>query len=156
MLITVPSVAFAPVEVHHQRFQLDHQVRYVFIRFSSYPSHYSDVIMSAMASQITGVTIVYSIVCSGAYQRKQQSYASLAFVGGIHRWPVNSPHKGPVTRKRFPFDDVIMTSHWWFLISVPDQTDSRPRSTVVSRHFENCLQGPLFLIWIISNPSMDK
>ena len=27
---------------------------------------------------------------------------------GIHRWPVNSPHKGPVTRKMFPFDDVIM------------------------------------------------
>ena len=27
---------------------------------------------------------------------------------GIHRWPVNSPHKGTVTRKMFPFDDVIM------------------------------------------------
>ena len=27
---------------------------------------------------------------------------------GIHRGPVNSPHKGPVTRKMFPFDDVIM------------------------------------------------
>ena len=34
--------------------------------------------------------------------------ASLAFVRGIHRWPVNSPHKGPVTRKMFPFNDVIM------------------------------------------------
>ena len=32
----------------------------------------------------------------------------MAFVRGIHRWPVNSPHKGPVTRKMFPFDDVIM------------------------------------------------
>ena len=39
---------------------------------------------------------------------KHQSSASLAFVRGIHRWPVNSPHKGPVTRKMFPFDDVIM------------------------------------------------
>ena len=29
---------------------------------------------------------------------------------GIHRWPVISPHKGPVTRKMFPFDDVIMSS----------------------------------------------
>ena len=42
-------------------------------------------------------------------QRKHQSSASLAFVRGIHRWPVNSLHKGPVTRKMFPFDDVIMT-----------------------------------------------
>ena len=39
---------------------------------------------------------------------KHRSSASLAFVRGIHRWPVNSPHKGPVTRKMFPFDDVIM------------------------------------------------
>ena len=64
--------------------------------------------MGAMASQITSLTIVYSTVYSGADQRKHQSSASLAFVRGIHRWPVNSPHKWPVTRKRFPFDDVIM------------------------------------------------
>ena len=68
--------------------------------------HYSDVIMGAMASQIIGVSIVCSTVCSGADQRKHQSSASLAFVRGIHRWPVDSPHKGPVTRKMFPFDDV--------------------------------------------------
>ena len=43
-----------------------------------------------------------------AYQRKHKSSASLAFVRGIHRWPVDSHHKGPVTRKMFPFDDVIM------------------------------------------------
>ena len=43
-----------------------------------------------------------------ADQRKQQSFASLAFVQGIHRWPVNSPHKWPVRRKMFPFGDVIM------------------------------------------------
>ena len=70
----------------------------------------NDVIMSAMAFQITGVSIVYSTVGSGADQRKHQSSASLAFVRGIHRWPVNSPHKRPVTRKMFPFDDVIMDS----------------------------------------------
>ena len=70
--------------------------------------HYSDVIMSAMASQLNGVPIVCSNVSSGADQRKHQSSASLAFVRGIHRWPVNSPHKGSVTRKMFPFDDVIM------------------------------------------------
>ena len=65
---------------------------------------YSDVKMGAMSSQITSLTIVYSIVYSGADQRKHQSSASLAFVMGIHR----SPHKGSVKRKIFPFDDVIM------------------------------------------------
>ena len=72
-------------------------------------NHYSDVIMTAMASQITSLTIVYSIDYSGADQRKHQSPALMAFVRGIHRGPVNSPHKGPVTRKMFPFDDVIMS-----------------------------------------------
>ena len=47
---------------------------------------------------------------SGADQRKDQSSASLAFARGIHRWPVNSPHKGPVMRKMLPFNDVIMKS----------------------------------------------
>ena len=70
--------------------------------------HYSDVIMGAMASQITRLTIVYSTIYSGTDQRKHQSSASLAFVWEIHRWPVNSPHKRPVTRKMFPFDDIIM------------------------------------------------
>ena len=70
--------------------------------------HYNGVIMSSMASRITSLTTVYSRVYSGADQRKHQSSASLAFVRGIHRWPVNSPHKGPVTRIMFPFDDVIM------------------------------------------------
>ena len=70
--------------------------------------HYSDVIMSAMASQITNLTTVCSTAYSGADKKKHQSSTSLAFVRGIHRWPVNSPHKGPVTRKFFPFDDVIL------------------------------------------------
>ena len=74
-------------------------------------SHYDDVIMSSMASQITSLTIVYSIVYSGTDQRKHQNSASLVFVQGIHREPVNSPHKWSVTRKMFPFDDVIM--QWW-------------------------------------------
>ena len=64
--------------------------------------------MSTMASQITSFTIVYSSVYSGTDQRKLQSSASLAFVRGIHQWSVNSPHKGPVKRKVFLFDDVIM------------------------------------------------
>ena len=75
----------------------------------SVPKHYTDVIMGAIASQITSLTIVYSIVYSDVDQRKHQSSASLAFVWGIHRGPVTSPHKWPVARKMFPFDDVIMT-----------------------------------------------
>ena len=67
--------------------------------------HYGDVIKGAIASQITSLTIVYSTVYSDADQRRHQSSASLAFVWGIHRGPVNSPHKGPVTRKK--------VSIWW-------------------------------------------
>ena len=66
--------------------------------------HYNDIIMGAIASQITSLMIVYSIAYSDADQRKHQSSASLAFVRGIHRGPVNSPHKRPVTRK---------CSIWW-------------------------------------------
>ena len=66
----------------------------------------SEVMISAMASQITGVSIVYSTICSGANQRKHQSSVSLAFVKGTHWWQVNSPHKGPVLGNMFP-------SIWW-------------------------------------------
>ena len=66
--------------------------------------------MGAIASRITSRTIVYSTVYSGTDQRKHQRSASLAFVRAIHRGPVNNPHKWPVTRKMFPFDDVIMIS----------------------------------------------
>ena len=75
---------------------------------STITEHYGDVMMGAIASQITSLTIVFSAVYSDADQRKHQSSALLAFVWGIHRGPVNSPHKRPVTRKLFPFDDVIM------------------------------------------------
>ena len=75
-----------------------------------FPHHYSDVTMGSMASQITSLTIVYSAVYSGADQSKHQSSASLAFVRGIHRGPVDSLHKWPVTWQMFPFDDVIMTT----------------------------------------------
>ena len=71
-------------------------------------AHYGDVIMGKMTSQITSLIIVYSTVYSGSDRRKHQRSAALAFVRGIHRGPVNSPHKWPVTRKLFPFDDAIM------------------------------------------------
>ena len=71
--------------------------------------------MNTMASQITGVLIVYSTICSGSDQREHRSCASLAFVKRIHRGPVSSPHKGPVMQKIIPFDDIVMI-----------QPDSRP------------------------------
>ena len=70
--------------------------------------HCSDVMMGAMASQITFLMIVYSTVYSGADQSKHQSSALLAFVWGIHRWPVNSSQKWSITRKMFPLDAIIM------------------------------------------------
>ena len=69
--------------------------------------HYSDILMSTIASQITGVSIVCWNVGSGVNQRKHQSSASLGPVRGIHLWPVNSPHQGPVTQQLCPIDDVI-------------------------------------------------
>ena len=81
--------------------------------------HYNDVIKGAITSQITSPTIVYLTVCSDEDQRKYQSSASLAFLRGIHRWLVNSPHKWPVTRKMFPFDDVIMDYRFlWHLYTI--------------------------------------
>ena len=67
--------------------------------------------MGAMVFQITRFEIVYLTVYSATVQRKHQSSAPLAFVWEIHLWPVNSPHKWPVTRKMFPFDDVIMCTN---------------------------------------------
>ena len=79
--------------------------------------HYNDVIMSPIASQITSLAIICSTVYTCADKRKHQSPASLAFVRGVHRRPVNSPHKGPVTRKMFPFDNVIM--FLWLSLELP-------------------------------------
>ena len=90
-------------------------------RTYQFASHYNDVIMSAMASQITSPTIVYSTAYSGTDQRKYQSSAQLAFVRGIHLSPVNSPHKWPVTRKCFH----LMTSSC--------RTFNLVRSTRISR-----------------------
>ena len=64
--------------------------------------------MGAMASHITSLTIFHSTVYSGGDLKNHQSSVSLAFMRGIHRWSVNSPHKRPVTQQMSPFDDVIM------------------------------------------------
>ena len=100
-----------------------------------YRNHYSDVIMGVMASQITSLTIVYSTVYSGADQRRHQSSASLAFVRGIHRWPVNSPHEGPVTRNMVPFDDIII----WSRIRVQIRSFLSRRSSNVDNSFDKRL-----------------
>ena len=99
--------------------------------------------MSAMASQITSLMIVYSTVYSGADQRKLQSSASLAFVRGTYRWPVNSPHKGQVMRKMFLLDDVIMKHIasreplQWRHLSVPEpQVTSRSTICTSVRQFD--------------------
>ena len=92
--------------------------------------------MGAIASQIASLAIVYSAVYSDADQRKHQSSASLAFVRGIHRGPVNSPHKWPVTRKMFPFDDVIRNGKIW----------NHPDWRKASFNFINC-SFILIFIW---------
>ena len=86
-------------------------VRLLVIWITDYDhTHYNDGIMGSIACQIKSLPIVNSAVYSGAHQRKHQRPASLAFVRGIHRGPVKSPHKWPVTRNMFLFDDVIMSA----------------------------------------------
>ena len=85
------------------------------LQFLLWHTHYSDAILSAMTSQITGVSIVYSIVCSGTGQRYHQSSTSLAFVRGIHR---NSPHKGQWRGKYF---HLVTSSCTQILNMVPGQ-----------------------------------
>ena len=72
--------------------------------------NHSDVIVSTMASQIAGDSIACSTVYLCVDQRKHLSSASLAFVMGIHRWPVNFLPKEPATRKCFH----LAMSSWWF------------------------------------------
>ena len=75
----------------------------------------------------TGISIVYSMVCSGTDQRKHQSSMSLVFLRPIHRWPVNSQQKGPVTQKIFPIDDVIM---WICILRTQSLNSSSPGQNV--------------------------
>ena len=90
--------------------------------------HYNDVIMGVVASQITSLTIFYStsdcLLNTGADQRKHQSSAPLAFARGIYRRLVNSPHKWPVTRKMFLFDDIIMLQLFGMIPSLIQSTQS--------------------------------
>ena len=130
----------------HQLLGSDKYVSYLHLIHS----HYSDVIMSGMASQIIGVLIVYSTVSSGADKWKHQNSAPL--VRGIHRWPVNSPHKGPATRKMYLFGDVIMQLHYLYSLGPWLCTEQVKVNIIIINNFtwtKGVLQcGHLFAILI--------
>ena len=99
--------------------------------------------MTTVTSKITGVSVVYltvgvSVVCSGADQRKHHSSVWLAFVRGIHRSPLNSPHKGPVTRKCFHLMTVS-----WSSVNLLRWRDNG-RDGVSNHQPHNCLLNRLF------------
>ena len=98
--------------------------------------------MGTTTSHITSLTIIFSTVYPGADQRKYGSSTSLAFVRGIRRGPVNSPHKWPVTPKMFPFDEVIMVSEKSGILA------SVPKYAIVSRFVGNCLWFASVDIWL--------
>ena len=83
--------------------------------------------------------------------KKHQISASLAFVRGIHRWPVNSPHKGPVTRKMFIFDDVIMS---WQISGMCLKTGGRscfalpPANSIIDYFLKNASGRFDRVLWI--------
>ena len=101
---------------------------------------------------------------SGVDQRKHQSYVSLPYGWGIIRWPMNSQHKWPVTRKMFPFDDVIMDSEkdppfahvtlFSFLRWDSEDNKVNPRytdSTVacnLSFNIDSLVNSLLFVVWM--------
>ena len=86
--------------------------------------------MSTMASKITSLTIIYATVYSGADEKK----TSTLRVTGLSPVTGQFPAQGPVTRKMFPFDDVIM--HWHFGASIGDK---RPTHNFL--HSDLCLHS---------------
>ena len=127
-LLSTGCNMWLPVQQLDNNFERIHSIAWNYSHVWS--RHYSDdVTMGAIASQISSLAIVYSAVYSGADQRKHPSFPSLAFVRGIHWWPVNSPHKWLITRKMFPFDDVI--THRCICNNRLWNTSSRVSSNVV-------------------------
>ena len=70
--------------------------------------HYNDVIMSTMTSQITSFAIVYSTVYLMRISKKTSTPRVTGLCEGNSPLTGGFRHKGSVTRKMFPFDDVIM------------------------------------------------
>ena len=102
--------------------------------------------MSTMACQNTVSRLFTQSFIQGADQRKHPSFVSLAFVRGIRWWVVNSLHKGPVTRKMFPFNDIIMA--WTFLNLNPGPMNYVSFAPIywlgfvsVCTHWQFCLHG---------------
>ena len=110
-----------------------------------YVLYNSDVIMSTMVSQITILTIFYPTVHSDGDQRKHQSSAALTFGRRIHRSPVNSPHKVPVTRKMFPFDDVNCILHFVTCFDIGID----PLMSADCRPIQLCLKMKYSKIWFM-------
>ena len=114
-----------------------------------YDFHYNDVIMCAIASQITSLTIVFSTIYSDADQGNLKLRVTGLCVGNSPG-PVNSPHKWPVTREMFLFDDVIIllvTMKCWHLFR--DRVDGigfwKVRENCKDLPFFNALSN--FLSW---------
>ena len=65
----------------------------------------------------------YGCLLNRLFRLRSKKTSKLRVTGlcvGNSPGPVNSPHKGPVTRKMFPFDDVIMATesgYWSIKIS---------------------------------------
>ena len=132
-------------------FQRDIHETEAYILQTIFINHYSDVTVNAMASQITGVLIVCWAVCLGADQTKHRNSASLAFVQGIHRWPLASAHKGPVTRKIFPFDNVIINLFHYRPLhgiclnnTLETNNDKREANNDVTQSNINCNKNSMF------------
>ena len=73
--------------------------------------------------------------------RSKKTSSSLALVWVINGWPVNSPHKWPVTRKMFPFDDVIkyISKH-----------SSKWAGSIAKRHFKWTCRGSCYGLFCIN------
>ena len=105
-------------------------------------SNQSDVIMGTMASQITSLAIVHWIIYS-AQKKKTSKLRVIGLCAG------NSPHKWQVTRKMFPFDDVIMPHYNDTALCTATLALTVSNETVLSK-------GPILLIWVNFNTSMNK
>ena len=148
---------FGPTIVVYSKVFVDQWFR-IWVLKVRITSLYNDVIMGMIASQITCLTIVYSIVYSHRSKKTSKLHVTGLCAGnspvqGIHRWPVNSPHKWPVTRKMFAFDDVIMSrrmaSFWnsalWLLVVWCFSTT--PSVATVLIEILHCFNFYLFLLY---------
>ena len=95
---------------------------------------YTSPVLNVLSNVTLNITLW--TVYSNADQRKHQSSASLAFVRRIHRWPLDSPHKGSITLKKFPFDDVIMISADILLALTPPPPLTNPEYHIMNRLFK--------------------